>query len=206
VNRALRAATMGALLSSSVALSACSAGQITQTAQQDRDRVGGTTDAGSIILRAVTIEAPRGPSLSAGDDVELAGAIVNTTDEVDTLLSIEGEGFEDARLLGDATGGSQSSGSNGDLGIEIPRDETVFLGDDGAVVLLENLSEDLTPGQSIELTMTFEQAGEVAVLAQVDNPDERDEREAFDFHEGEGEGEGAGQPENPASEEDTQTE
>jgi copper(I)-binding protein len=186
VNRALRAATMGALLLSPVALSACSAGQVTQTAQQERDRVGGTTDAGDIVLRAVTIEAPRGPSLGAGDDFELSGAIVNRADEADTLLSIEGEGFEGARLLGDATGVSQPSGGSGDLGIEIPRDDTVFFGSDGATVLLENLSEELTPGQALDLTLTFEQAGEVSVQALVDTPDERDDREAFDFHSGEG--------------------
>src|SRR5688500_6382196 len=40
VNRALRAATMGVLLLPPVALSACSAGQVTQTATQERDKVG----------------------------------------------------------------------------------------------------------------------------------------------------------------------
>src|SRR3712207_9405987 len=40
VNRALRAATMGVLLLSPVALTACSAGQVPQTATQNRDKVG----------------------------------------------------------------------------------------------------------------------------------------------------------------------
>lgn len=185
MNRALRAATMGALLLSPIALSACSAGQVNQTAEQERDRTGGRADAGTITLRAVEIEAPRGPALRPGEDVELSGAVVNNGDEADTLQSISGEGFEDARVLGDASGVSQSSGS-GSLGIEIPAGSAVYFGDDGASVLLEDLAEDLTPGQSLELTMTFEQAGEVTVRALVDLPEERDDREEFDFHHEEG--------------------
>ncbi len=181
MNRALRAATMGALLLSPIALSACSAGQVNQTAQQDRDRTGGMADAGTITLRAVEIEAPRGPALRQGADVELSGAVINNGDVADTLRSITGEGFEEARVLGDASGVSQSSGS-GSLGIEIPARSSVYFGDDGASVLLENLTEDLTPGQSLELTLTFEEAGEVTVRALVDLPEERDDREEFDFH------------------------
>lgn len=181
MNRALRAATMGALLLSPIALSACSAGQVNQTADQQRDHTGGTAEAGSITLRAVTVEAPRGPALRQGEDVELSGAVVNNGDEADTLLSISGEGFEDARVLGDASGVSQSSGG-GSLGIEIPAGGALYFGDDGSNVLLEDLTEDLTPGLSLELTMTFEEAGEVTVRALVDTPDERDDREEFDFH------------------------
>ena len=40
MNRALRAATIGVLLLSPAALSACSAGQVTQTASQNRDKTG----------------------------------------------------------------------------------------------------------------------------------------------------------------------
>jgi hypothetical protein len=40
VKRALRAAIVGVALFSPVALSACSAGQVTQTATQERDKVG----------------------------------------------------------------------------------------------------------------------------------------------------------------------
>jgi hypothetical protein len=53
VNRALRAATMGVLLLSPVALSACSAGQVTQTATQERDKVGAMGQVGDLTLRAV---------------------------------------------------------------------------------------------------------------------------------------------------------
>jgi copper(I)-binding protein len=178
VNRALRAATMGALLLSPIALSACGAGQVNQTTSQTRDRVGAGADADTVSLRAVVLEYPTSGRYDAGDDAELQAAIVNTGDETDRLVSIESEAFEEVRVLG-----SDASAPSGGVDIEIPRKETVFLGADGPTVLLENLAEDLTTGQSIELTMTFEQAGDVTVRALVDTPErDLDRGEPFDFH------------------------
>ena len=185
MNRALRARTLGALLLSPIALAACSSGQVTQTATQDRDKAGPMADVANITLRSVVLEYPTGGSYDEGDDAELTAAIVNIADESDTLVSIESEDFEEVRVLGgDATGVSDTSGSSGgDIDLEIPRDQTVFLGGDGPTVLLENLAEELTAGESIELTMTFEMAGEITVRALVDTPDEALERgEEFDFH------------------------
>ncbi len=185
MNRALRARTLGALLLTPIALGACSTGQVTQTATQDRDKSGPMADVANITLRSVVLEYPTSGSYDEGDDAELTAAIVNIADESDTLVSIESEDFEEVRVLGgDATGVSDTSGSSGgDIDLEIPRDQTVFLGGDGPTVLLENLAEELTAGESIELTMTFEMAGEITVRALVDTPDEALERgEEFDFH------------------------
>jgi copper(I)-binding protein len=184
VNRALRAATMGALLLSPLALSACSAGQVTQTATQNRDKAGPAAQVENITLRSVLIAYPRSGAYDQGDDAELQAAIINTSDEADTLLTIESDAFEGVRAIGgDTNAVSDASGFSTELDIEIPRDETVFLGGDGPTILLENLSENLTAGQSIELTMTFEQAGAVTVRASVDNPEEEVARgDAFDFH------------------------
>ncbi len=185
MNRALRARTLGALLLTPIALGACSTGQVTQTATQDRDKSGPMADVANITLRSVVLEYPTSGSYDEGDDAELTAAIVNIADESDTLVSIEGEAFEEVRVLGgDASGVSDTSGSSGgDIDLEIPRDQTVFLGEDGPTLLLENLAEELTAGESIELTMTFEMAGEITVRALVDTPDEALERgEEFDFH------------------------
>ena len=191
MNRALRAATMGALLLSPLALGACSAGQVTQTATQDRDKAGPQAEAANITLRSVVLEYPTSGRYDAGDDAELRAAIVNSSDDADTLVSIESESFEGVRALGgDTSPVSSSSGVSSEVEVEIPRQETVFLGGDGPTILLENLAEDLTAGQSIELTMTFEQAGEVTVRALVDNPEEEVARgEAYDYHQEEQEGE-----------------
>jgi copper(I)-binding protein len=191
VNRALRAATMAALLLSPVVLTACSAGQVNQTSTQNRDKTGPQFGRGDIGLRAVLIEAPPSGRYDEGDDAELLAGIINTADEPDTLVSIEGDAFEGVRAIGgDNQAVNDSSGFSTELNIEIPRNQTVFLGGDGPTVLLENLSESLTAGQSIDFTMTFENAGVVSVQAQVDNPEEEVARgEAYDFNQEEQQGE-----------------
>jgi copper(I)-binding protein len=198
VNRALRAATMGVLLLSPVALSACSAGQVTQTATQERDKTGAMAQVGNITLRQVELVYPRGGSYEAGDDAELQLAIVNTGEETDTLLSIEGEGFADAEIdAGDAPvnaaglpAGSTTAGASDE--IECAPDTTVFIGaDSDATITLTDLDEDLTTGQYVTLVLTFENAGEITVQASVANPERTLERgEGFDFHHEEGVNEG----------------
>jgi hypothetical protein len=91
------------------------------------------------------------------------------------------------------------AGASARLSLGIPADTAVYIGSDGeATITLQDLAEPLTVGQSIEMTFTFEQAGEITMRVQVAAPDEFEERgEAFDFHEGEVE-------ENPENEEDTQ--
>jgi copper(I)-binding protein len=170
VNRALRAATMGVLLLSPVALSACSAGQVTQTATQERDKTGAQAQVGDLTLRQVRLEDPRGDSYDAGDDADLLLAIVNTGEDTDTLVGVEGEGFADAEIAGGR--------------IEIPRDSTVFVGeDDDADVRLMDLDDSLTTGQYLEITLIFENAGEITVPATVATAEDSEERgEAFDFH------------------------
>ncbi len=191
MNRALRAATMGALLLSPIALAACSSGQVTQTSTQDRDKSGPQAEVENITVRSVVLEYPSSGRYDEGDDAELTAAVVNNGTEPDTLISIEGEDFEGIRAIGgDTQAVSDSSGFSTELNLEVPADEPVFLGGDGPTILLENLSRSLTSGQSIELTMTFETAGEVPVRALVDSPQEEIPRgEAFDYHQEEQEGE-----------------
>jgi copper(I)-binding protein len=207
VNRALGAATVGVLLLSPVALSACSAGQVTQTATQERDKVGAMGQVGGLTVRAVELENPRGGAYESGDDAELRLAIVNGEKEPDTLVGVEGEGFGGVEIEGAGSGTSAAaatspatgaapttsattgtgSRSGGSGEIEIPADGTVFVDGESATITLTDLDEGLTVGQYIELTLTFENAGEVTLPVTVANPDEALERgEAFDFHHEEG--------------------
>ncbi|SFK88332.1 copper chaperone PCu(A)C [Geodermatophilus ruber] len=191
MNRALRAATMGVLLLSPMALTACSAGQASQTVAQNRDKVGAEAQAGDIVLRQVHLAYPDEERYEAGDDAELIMAISNRGDEDDTLVGIEGEGFDGVTVTEDAataspvpgTTGAPSAGSSVD--IPVPARGVVYIGPDGDYsVALTDLSEDLTPGQGLDLTFTFENAGEVTVRAVVTTPDEELERgKAFDFDE-----------------------
>ncbi|MDT0275848.1 copper chaperone PCu(A)C [Blastococcus goldschmidtiae] len=185
MTRALRAAIVGVALFSPIALSACSAGQVTQTATQQRDQVGAMAEVGDITLRQVQLAFPRSASYEAGDDAELTMAVVNTGDEPDTLVSVEGEGFDEAEI----SGGSGASGADSGE-IELAPDETVFVGpDEDASVTLTDLADPLTVAQSLTLVLTFENAGEVTVRTTIATPDSEEERgEAFDFHHSEEEG------------------
>jgi copper(I)-binding protein len=171
VNRALRAATMGVLLLSPVVLSACSAGQVTQTASQERDKTGAQAQLGDITLRAAQLAYPRGGAYETGDDAELRVAIVNSGADTDTLTRVEGDGFSGADISDDE--------------IEIPADSTVFVGEDDVTITLTDLDQGLTTGQILQVTLTFEKAGDVTVPVSVGNPDRALERgETFDFHQG----------------------
>lgn len=238
MNRALRAATMGALLLSPIALTACSAGQVAQTATQNRDKVGPEAAVGDITLRQITLAHPQEGLYEEGENAELQMAIVNTSTEADTLVGIEGEVFDGVLVSGQATASPAVPGSpsaepvattapaapttpgttpqttapeatpspgalptptvpaapstptaSSEVEIPVPAGSTVFLGGaSGATVELAELSEELTAGQSIEVTLTFEQAGEVTVQALVATPDRVVPREEpFDFHHEEGE-------------------
>ncbi|MFL6097821.1 MAG: copper chaperone PCu(A)C [Blastococcus sp.] len=234
MNRALRAATMGVLLLSPVALSACSAGQVTQTATQERDKSGAQAQVGDITLREGQLVSPRGGSYDRGDDAELQLAIVNGGTEDDTLVSVDGKGFSSAEISsGSSSSASPSFGSSGSAGssssaaptsssaaastptsstptptaptssaptssaptssssgvqeITIPAGQTIFLGGDQYSVTLTDLSESLTPGQYLEVTLTFEKAGEVTIPVSVANPTSSvPRRSSFDFHQEEG--------------------
>jgi hypothetical protein len=96
VNRALRAATVGVLLLSPVVLSACGAGQVPQTATEQRDKTGGMTEVGNLSLREVVLAYPESGRYAPGDDAELQMAVLNNGGEDDTLTRITGQGFSGA--------------------------------------------------------------------------------------------------------------
>jgi copper(I)-binding protein len=112
VNRALRAATMGVLLLSPVVLSACSAGQVTQTATQQRDKTGAQAQVGDISIREGQLEAPRSGGYERGDDAELQVALVNGGTESDTLVGVDGEGFDSAEISSSGSSSSSTSSSS----------------------------------------------------------------------------------------------
>jgi copper(I)-binding protein len=190
VNRGLRAAAIGALLLSPVALGACSAGQVAQTATQEQN-LGSQADVGDLNLRALELAYPTGGVYAAGTDARLLGALVSNGETDDTLVSIEGDGFDSVEVVDpDAAEAAAAATGTGSLDLPVPAGGTVYLGNgDGPSVTLVGLTEEVGVGQYVDVTFTFEQAGEVAVQVPVgvavrDLP----RGEPFDFHEGEGEG------------------
>ena len=212
MNRALRAATMGVLLLSPIALSACSAGQVTQTATQQRDKTGAMAQVGHITLREAQLAYPTGGTYEAGDDAELMVAIVNEGDKSDTLTGVDGKGFSDAVISDGTSSGATSSSAPSSSGatssgatsssapsssapsssatpsgsIEIPAGTTIYVGLDDSSVTLTGLDDSLTTGQFLDVTLTFEEAGDVTVPVTVANPKRALEHgDPFDFHQGE---------------------
>ena len=194
MNRALRAATMGVLLLSPVVLSACSAGQVTQTATQERDKTGAQAQVGDITLAPGAAEPPR-RQLRAGDDAELQLAIVNGGTEDDTLVGGRRRGLRlaprsrppraaDGRARRPRSASSSASRGSAQRDRDPGRRARSSSASDDATVTLTDLDEGLTTGQYLEVTLTFEKAGEVTIPVTVANPDEQRARgEAFDFHE-----------------------
>jgi hypothetical protein len=194
VNRALRAATMGVLLLSPVVLSACSAGQVTQTATQNRDKTGAQAQVGDISLRQVELLHPLGGTYQRGDDADLQAAIINGGTTADTLVRVDGDAFDSAVIQSAGTGTATSTtsgatstsaaGTTASPSTSTPSPgSTVFVGGNDFNVTLINLHEDLTTGQYIDVTFTFENAGSVTVPVSVATPGGSETRgETFDFH------------------------
>ena len=182
MNRALRAVTLGVLLLSPVALTACSAGQLTQTETQNRDKTGPMAGVGDLELRKIQLAYPSGGAYEEGDDAELQMAIINDGGEDDALVDITGDSFSDVRITGGGTAQGSGGSSSGSPEVTIPADSALFLGQEGPTVTLADLSENLTPGQTIDLTLQFRNAGEVDVQAQVATSSRTLPRgDAFDF-------------------------
>ena len=185
MNRALRAAAMGALLMSPVVLSACSAGQVSQTATQEQN-LGNSADVGALSLRGLQLPYPTGGLYPAGGDARLVGTVASTADADDTLVAVEGDAFDSAEIVDPNAPSAAAAGTTGtgSLDLTVPGGGALFLGNGaGPAVTLVGLSEELTVGEYVDVTFTFEQAGEVTVpvpvgVAARDLP----RGEPFDFH------------------------
>ena len=163
MNRALRAAAVSALLLSPVALTACSAGQVAQTAEQNRDKTGAQVNVGDLALRALELPYPTGGIYQSGSDARLLATIVSTSDTDDTLVSIEGEDFDSVEVVDPDATASAAPGATS-LDLTVPAQGTLFIGNgSGPAVTLVGLADDVGVGESIDVTFTFEQAGEITV-------------------------------------------
>ncbi|WP_299955974.1 copper chaperone PCu(A)C [uncultured Modestobacter sp.] len=189
MNRALRAAAMGALLLSPVVLTACSAGQVAQTNTQEQN-VGNSADVGALSLRNLQLPYPTGGQYASGSDARLVGAVASTAASDDTLVSITGEEFEDVEVVDPSAEAAAADGAaSDDLGLTVPADGVLHLSDgSGPAVTLVGLAEEIGVGQYVDVTFTFEEAGEVTVAVPVGIASRDLPRgEGFDFHHGEGE-------------------
>ncbi|MCZ2830074.1 copper chaperone PCu(A)C [Modestobacter sp. VKM Ac-2986] len=183
MNRAPRAAAIGALLLAPVALSACSAGQVTQTNTQEQN-FGAQINAGSLALRALELPYPTGGTYPSGSEARLLGAVVSTADSEDTLVGISGEAFEDVEVVDPNAEEPADGAAPAGISLPVPADGTLFLSNgQGPAVTLVGLSEELSVGEYIDVTFSFTETGDVTVQVPV-GVSQRDlpRGEAFDFH------------------------
>jgi copper(I)-binding protein len=193
VNRGLRAAATAALLLSHVALGACSAGQVAQTAEQNRDKTGAMTSVGGLSLRAVEMPYPTGGVYAKGSSARLLAAVASSAETDDTLVRIEGDQFDSVEVVDPEAAGEPATNS-GSLDLAVPANGILYLGNGtGPSVTLVGLADDIGVGQSVNVTFTFEQAGSVTVPVPVaTSPRDLPRGEPFDFHGPEGVEEQAG--------------
>ncbi len=190
MNREVRSATIVLLVLSPMALSACSAGQVTQTATQVRDRTGGSGQVGDLTVRAAQLVYPPGGVYGLGDQAELTMAIVNSGRVDDQLVDITGADFSavavSAPPAASSTGAvtppdttspepvpvdstaeiAQSPAPEGTaVDILIPAREAVFIGTGTPPIVLTGLTRPIDAAQSVELTLTFARSGQTTVPA-----------------------------------------
>uniref|UniRef100_UPI0012FFF76C copper chaperone PCu(A)C n=1 Tax=Blastococcus atacamensis TaxID=2070508 RepID=UPI0012FFF76C len=93
-----------------------------------------------------------------GEDAELYLGIANTGQTEDGLLDVRGPDFADAAITVDGSAGV----------ISVPAGDNVYVGAEGAPsIVLQDLRTSLRSSESIPVTFSFEESGEVTVDAMV---------------------------------------
>ena len=164
--RALPAALAACGLAAGVALSGCSAGQVSQMATQEPAVNGTSSTVGPIALRNVHLRAAQSTDyVQPGRNVDLLFAAINgSPDTSDKLVSIKSD-------VGTVTlSGDTSVPANGVLVVGEP---------DGQIAPLESaekaeaaeasvsLSKPITNGLTYNFTFDFEKAGETTVTVPI---------------------------------------
>lgn len=149
-----------------LALTACGAGQISQTATQEPAINGVNSGVGTISLRNVHIRAPQDSDyVRPGSEAELLFTVTNESpDQPDRLVSIRSE-IGSVPLRGDT---------------EIPPNGVLVAGEpDGQIAALESvepaspltaditLTKPITNGLTYPFTFTFQRSGEVTAQVPV---------------------------------------
>ena len=167
------AATLALLAGGALALTACGAGQISQTATQVAAVNGNSADVGAIQLRNVHVVYPDSQeySIEPGGTVELGFTAINSNpadaDELTGISSPEAQ----ITIVDEAESGSNEIAPLTALGAGSPADVQL---DDPLLpiqlikVEMADISENVRPGLTLPVTFEFANAGEVVVNVPVD--------------------------------------
>jgi len=185
---------MGALaLAAAAALTGCSAGQVSQTAQQVSTVNGASANVGDLALRDIRIVYPSGGTYAAGSTAELVLVVTNQGLTEDTLVGVTGDFFDSAAIPTDdpttsATPTTSAEEPEAKVEAPVPAQGILQIGTSEAPSIeLIDLSEEISVAEVYSITFVFELAGEVTVEVPVANPvREIDREEGYDFHTEEG--------------------
>ncbi len=115
--------------------------------------------------------------ITGGDETDELVAASVPADVAGTVELHETVGAEDGDMTTTTMAGEMGGDMGGGMmtmqqvqGIEVPADGTVALEPGGYHVMLLDVKKELVPGDTIEVTLTFERAGEVSATADVREP------------------------------------
>lgn len=178
-----RVATAVALVAGgALTLSACGAGQISQTATQVAAVNGNTAELGPLALRNVHVVFPNSEeySLEPGGDAVLAFTAINDSENTPEKLtgittdfagsvSIAGEaGTADIAPQTSLGAGTSTEDASGQAEADAQNPGNADAPSDLVLVVLEDLKEGVRPGLTIPVTFSFANAGDVTVSVPVD--------------------------------------
>ncbi len=155
----------------------CSAGQVAATAKDVAAIEGSGAYRGGLAVRDVRIATPPTGSYRAGDDAPLYGSITTDASTTDTLVGIRAAaatGVSVVHVLGGSASGvlpaspsAVSSATSGALNLKLTYDSLLVYKDGGDFLQLHGLTRDLVPGQTVTMTFTFAQAGDITLQVPV---------------------------------------
>ncbi len=196
------AAAVALPIAASMMLAGCSAGQITQTADQRSEVPGTTADLGNLHIRAAEITPPTsGHFFSKGSTVYVEMQIANdgpkdeltaaTIDGVDATLEGSGAASPSAGSSASTTQrNAESTGAGLASTITIAEQGITSVGEDNTITA--DAADKLYPAQYIKVVLTFKNAGELKMSMPIGVPTTEQPKisdDTIDLHPNEGKGE-----------------
>lgn len=162
-------------LGAAVLVAGCSAGQITQTSNQLPAVNGDLATVGNIQVNNAMLSYPEGDvaAYPKGSDAPLVMTIANTGSQNDQLESVSSPAASEASITGDKLVIAHRRLNVGHpYGTEPADVQATETGEEiGAVdIVLKGLARELRPGMTIEVTLTFRDAGEVTLRLPIEAP------------------------------------
>ena len=128
----------------------------------------GSSDAaieGGIRVEQATIDWPANPSVAA-----VRMVVHNDGPEADALVGVTSPIARSATVHRSATDGEGRASMDMVAGLAIPARSKVSFEPGGLHVMLTGITDDVQVGDDVEVALTFEQAGEIVVEAEVVEP------------------------------------